>query len=213
MYDLDRRNPLPETPGFHADMERFLVSAVDRDPRQSPRPQRLVIAVASTAAMFAVAVTIGAVVVSRGTTRAARGIEVGAVHVHLADFSVDTHPGGTVTVTLSDSQLHDPEALRRALAQADIPARITIRSFCYNAVQNRRALDQAVVPYPGDAFDVVITPSKLPAGSTLAIGYAQPPGGGPLKPFLSLLSAGAPVTCSAQPPHPLKGPSTIGGNR
>src|SRR5690348_11844624 len=118
MYDLDHHDPLPEIPAFHADMERFLVAAADRELRPSRRPRRFAIAVAVMAATLAVPVAIGAVVASSGTTRAPRGIEIGAVHVHLADFSVDTNPGGTVTVTLSDSQLHDPEALRRALAQA-----------------------------------------------------------------------------------------------
>jgi hypothetical protein len=131
------------------------------------------------------------------------------VHVHLADFSVDTNPGGTVTVTLSDAQILNPDALRQALAQVGIPAKITPDSFCYNPVPDRSALLQAVAfhrPAPGEAFDTVITPSKLPAGSTLAIGYAHPPAGGPGKPRFDLLIAGAPVTCTSSPPPVSKGP-------
>ena len=54
---------------------------------------------------------------------------------------------------------------------------------------------------------VVITPSKLPPGSTLAIGYAHPPAGGPAKSHFELLSAGVPVTCSSNPPLVSKGPT------
>jgi hypothetical protein len=99
--------------------------------------------------------------------------------------------------------------LRRALAQAGVPARITIDSFCYNPVPYRSALLQAVTfnrPGPGEGSDVVITPSKLPAGSTLAIGYAHPPAGGPGKPQFELLTAGAPVTCTSSPPPVSKEP-------
>ena len=132
------------------------------------------------------------------------------MHVHLADFSVDTNPGGTVTVTLSDAEILDPDALRQALAQAGIPAKITPNSFCYNPVPDRSALLQAVAfnrPGPGEAAQTVITPSKLPAGSTLAIGYAHPPAGGPGKPRFDLLTGGAPVTCSSSPPPVSKGPT------
>jgi hypothetical protein len=132
--------------------------------------------------------------------------------VHLADFSVDTNPGGTVTVTLSQAQILDPNALAQALAQAGIPARITPDSVCYNPVSDRTALMQAVTfnrPGADQAADVVINPARLPAGSTLAIGYVHPPSaapGGLAKPFFSLLTAGAPVTCSTNPPPVSKEP-------
>ena len=129
------------------------------------------------------------------------------MHVHLADFSVDTNPGGTVTVILSQAQIVDPGALGQALAQAGVPARITIGSFCYNPVQDRSALFQAVAmrqPGPGEASDVVITPSKLPTRSLLAIAYVM--NGAVGKPFFSILTAGAPVTCTSSPPPVSKEP-------
>jgi hypothetical protein len=180
-------------------MEQFLVSFTRGEARR-PRPtRRAPIAVAAFAAVVAVA--IGAAVVSNSTRRAPGRVEAGPVHVHLADFSVDTNPGGTVTVTLSQAQILDPDALRHALAQAGVPARITIGAFCYNPVSDRDVLFQAVAmhqPGPGEAADVVITPSKLPAGSTLAIAYEQ--AGAPAKAHFELLTAGAPVTCSSSPP-------------
>jgi hypothetical protein len=205
MFSLDDRPALPETPAFRADMEQFLVSVARSELRRSRPTRRALIAVAAGAA--AVAVAIGAAVASNGTSGAPGRVEAGPVHVHLADFSVDTNPGGTVTVTLSQAQILDPDALRQALAQAGVPAKITIGSFCYNPVPDRDALFQAVAmrqPGPDEAADVVITPSKLPAGSTLAIGYVQ--GGAPAKAHFDLLTAGAPVTCSTSPPPVSKQP-------
>jgi len=125
-----------------------------------------------------VAIAIGATVASNGTSGAPGRVDAGPVHVPLADFSVDTNPGGTVTVTLSQAQMLDPDGLRQALAQAGVPAKITPDSFCYNPVPRPgRALEAFALsrPGPGEASHLVITLSKLPAGSTLAIGYAHPP--------------------------------------
>ncbi|GAA3814177.1 hypothetical protein GCM10022226_38800 [Sphaerisporangium flaviroseum] len=52
------------------------------------------------------------------------------VHMHLAAFSVDTNPDGTVTVKLTKSESLDPEIMQRTLAQAGIPAQITINKWC-----------------------------------------------------------------------------------
>ncbi|MCT9931673.1 hypothetical protein N5079_15775 [Planotetraspora sp. A-T 1434] len=52
------------------------------------------------------------------------------VHVHLAAFSVDTNPDGTVTVKMTKQQSLDPEVMQRTLAQAGIPAQITINKWC-----------------------------------------------------------------------------------
>ncbi|WP_248964239.1 hypothetical protein [Sphaerisporangium perillae] len=52
------------------------------------------------------------------------------VHVHLAAFSVDTNPDGTVTVKMTKQESLDPEIMQRTLAQAGIPAQITINKWC-----------------------------------------------------------------------------------
>ena len=211
MFSLDDRPALPETPAFRAGMEQFLVSATHGEARRSQPTRRAPIAVAAGAAVVAVA--IGAAIASNGTSGTPGRVEAGPVHVHLADFSVDTNPGGTVTVTLSQAQILDPDALRQALAEAGVPAKITIGSFCYNPVPDRDALFQAVVlhqPGPGEGSDVVITPSKLPAGSTLAIGYVQ--AAAPAKAHFELLTAGAPVTCSSSPPPVSSEPIPAPGN-
>jgi hypothetical protein len=207
MFSLDDRPVLPETPTFRADMEQFLISAARSAPQRSLATHSSLIGVAAGGAVVAIAIS--AAIASSGGSRAPAHGETTPVHVHLADFSVDTNPGGTVTVTLSQAQIFDPDALRQALALARIPAKITPNSVCYNPVSDRSALLQAVTfnrPAPGEASDVVITPSKLPTGSTLAIGYVHPPAGGRAKPYFDLLTAGAPVTCSTSPPSVSKEP-------
>jgi hypothetical protein len=199
VHSLDDRPALPETPGFRADMEQFLVSAARREPRRSRPTRRARIAGAAGGAALAVAIAVA--VASNGTTDARGRAEASSVHVHLVDFSVDTNPGGIVTVILSQAQMVDPDALRQALAQAGIPARITVGSVCYNPVQNQNPLLEAFAlskPGPGEASKLVITPSKMPAGSTLTIGYVMNGAFG--KPLFSVLAAGAPVTCTSNPP-------------
>jgi hypothetical protein len=211
MFSLDDRPALPETPAFRANMEQFLVSAVRREPGRSRPTRPALIAVAAGAA--AVAIAIGAAVVSNGTSGAPGRVEAAGVHVHLADFSVDTNPGGTVTVTLSQEQILHPDALRQALAQAGIPAEITIGSFCYNPAPDRDALSEAFTmerPGPSEVSVVVIDLSKLPARSTLAIGYVM--NGEIGKPRFELLTAGAPVTCSSSPPPVPKEPIPAPGD-
>ena len=206
MFRLDDRQVLPETPGFRAEMEQFLISATHNEPRRSRSNRRALIGVAAASAAAVVAIGAAAAI---GTSGAPGRVEASPVHVHLADFTVDTNPGGTVTVTLSDVQILDPNALRQALAQAGVPAMVTPGSFCYNPVSDRTALLQAITfnqPGPGEASDVVITPSKLPAGSTLAIGYFQPFADEPGKPYFDLLIAGEPVTCGTNPPPVSKVP-------
>jgi hypothetical protein len=186
-------------------MEHYLVSAARRKPRRSRLMRRAFIAGAAGGAALAVA--IGAAVAS--TSGAPGPAKTGSVHVHLAAFSVDTNPGGTVTVILSQAQILDPNALHRALDQAGIPARITVGSVCYNPVQNpNRSLEAFALskPGPGEASKLVITPSKLPAGSTLTIGYLMNRAIG--KPFFSVLAAGAPVTCTGSPPPVDPAPAT-----
>ena len=202
MFNLDDCPVLPETPAFRADMEQFLVSVARREPRRSRPARPALLGVA--AAFAAVAIAVAAVVVSDNTSGGTGGVAAGGVHVHLADFSVDTNPNGTVRVALSEAQILDPEALRQALAQAGIPATVTVGSFCYNpVVPDRDALSQVFTmepPGPGEAAVVVINPSKLPTGSRLAVGYVM--NGAIGKPHFELLTAGATVTCSNNPPPP-----------
>jgi hypothetical protein len=49
-----------------------------------------------------------------------------------------------VTLILSDAQILAPNALRQALADAGVPAKVTRDSVCYNPVPERAAPLQAV---------------------------------------------------------------------
>ena len=202
MFSLDDRPVLPETPAFRADMEQFLVTVARREPRRSRPSRPALLGVAVSAA--AVAIAVAAAVVSTGASGGPGDVAAGGVHVHLADFSVDTNPNGTVTLALSEAQILNPDALRQTLTQAGVPAMVTVGSFCYNpVVPDRDALSQAFTMEaagPGEAAVIVINPSKLPAGSTLAVGYVM--NGAIGKPHFELLTAGAPVTCSSDPPPP-----------
>jgi hypothetical protein len=200
MFSLDDRPAPPETPAFSADMEQFLVSAAHAH-ATAPRPKRRAL-VAVTVGAAAVA-AIGAAVAFNGGGGAAPPANASAVHVHLADFSVDMNARGTVTVTLNHAQILDPAALEQALAQAGVPAKITIGSACYNPHPDAAALSSGALaphqPGPDGTSVLVITPSKLPPGSTLAIGYLHTRTRDGV--HFGLLTAGAPVTCSDNPPQ------------
>ncbi|MFI6596646.1 hypothetical protein ACIBHX_10360 [Nonomuraea sp. NPDC050536] len=47
-----------------------------------------------------------------------------------AAFSVDTNADGTVTVKVTKEESLDPVVLQRTLADAGIPARVTVNEFC-----------------------------------------------------------------------------------
>jgi hypothetical protein len=121
-----------------------------------------------------------------------------AVHVHLAAFSVDTNPGGTVTVTLTMAQTVDPDAMRQALAQAGVPAVITVGTFCRTAdephglhqVFRHPGPDQASAPPAASAETIVITPSALPKDAEVSIGYF------PNHVGFTLVTTGEALTCT-----------------
>jgi hypothetical protein len=128
------------------------------------------------------------------------------VHVHLAAFSLDSNTGGTVTLSLTKAQTLDPGTMRQALAQAGVPALINVGSVCYNPHPDRSALFQFVSPRrlrADGSFVMVMTPSKMPAGSKLSLGYF------PDHVRFTLLTAGAPMTCSSNPPPPQGQPTAI----
>jgi hypothetical protein len=72
------------------------------------------------AACAAIGVTLGLVLPSGGQAR--------PVHVHLAAWSVDTHPNGMVTFNLR--QVSQPARLQHVLAEAGVPARVRWGKIC-----------------------------------------------------------------------------------
>ena len=133
--------------------------------------------------------------------------------VHLAAFTVVTSRDGTTTLTLSPSQVIDPNAVRQALAEHGIPALVTANEFCRTAVQPPPGVGEVAVfsPQPPLAtsgrpprsgMSVVIYGSKIPRGVELSIGYRQDPQHREIS--FTLIVAGAPLTCTSIPdngPH------------
>ncbi|ETK34948.1 hypothetical protein [Microbispora sp. ATCC PTA-5024] len=140
------------------------------------------------------------------------------VHVHLAAFSVDTNPDGTVTVKMTKQESLDPEIMQRTLAQAGIPAEITINKWCQpsDASQDLKADFQKVVgeeKQPDETSMMVITPSAMPPSTKLIIGMRtdgyQPDSPSPLAVLMRLVPDDAPLTCTTDvPPKPVSKPAS-----
>jgi hypothetical protein len=128
--------------------------------------------------------------------------DTGPVHLHLAAFSVDTNPDGTVTM-LTKAQSLDPATLRRALAQAGVPAIIKIGEFCRSTQSPPPGLDSVVrgEPRPDGTVVLVFTPSALPQGAELSIGILKPGSPGQKRAAYTLVRAGTPLRCSPGLPN------------
>jgi hypothetical protein len=125
----------------------------------------------------------------------------GPVHVHLAAFSVDTNPDGTVTM-LTKAQTLDPATLQRALAQAGIPAIIKVGGFC-DSTQKQRGLDAVVHAErrPDGTVMLIFTPSAMPRGTELSIGIHKPASPGKLGAAYALIRTGSQLKCSPDLPN------------
>jgi hypothetical protein len=202
MSSLDDRPTLPPTPVFNAEMASYLTDAAARtNPQRPARKTGKYVTVGIAAIAVVSGITIATTHAPKTSRPHSADVSLGAVHVHLAAFSVDTQLGGTVTVTLSTHQVLDPHLMRQALAQAGIPAVINVGTVCIDPHPDRAALFEFVSPNLSRAvgtWAVKITPSKMPAGSTLSLGYF--PGGV----RVTLLSAGVSDTCTSNPP-PVQG--------
>jgi hypothetical protein len=219
MFSLDDRPAPPAAPRFSQDMEQFLVAAARSGPprRSAPAARRRRYAatgVATAAVAAAAAVGIGYAGGSSGHLPGARpasssgAARHGGVHIHTAAFSVDTNPGGTVTLKLTMGQLFSPSAMRQALAKAGVPALVTVGSVC-TVPGPSAALPQVLSRSPGQpgrTTITTITPSAIPVGEELSIGYFAVPDGGGL--HISLVPDHAHLTCTSSPP----GPPSHGGS-
>jgi hypothetical protein len=210
MFSLEDRPTLPETPVFSTEMADFLMAAARTSPRRRTAAKTsFVVSMAALALVLVIGVTVALLRTGSVQTAAKGGpvaVSLTPVHVHLAAFSVDTDPGGTVTLTVTMEQTADPNTMRQALAQAGVPASITIGSFCRNPSPSK-ALFRVVSPHrprPDGTYGLVITPSAMPKGAELSIGYLPAPAGAMFKYNVgfTLLSPGAPVACSSTPSHP-----------
>jgi hypothetical protein len=137
------------------------------------------------------------------------------VHVNLDAWSVNTNPGGTVTVTLRE--LRDPAALRRVLAQAGIPAVVSFGKVC--APVTRSGIVPLPAPHPGSPDSVPgpvmpltkvgagvfrVNPAALPKRTEVDLSVQSPiPGDGPgaLELSVGIIRTGVPLACHAATPR------------
>jgi hypothetical protein len=140
------------------------------------------------------------------------------VHIHTVAFAVDSHTDGTIHVTWDKSRYFDDrKGLQQALRTAGFPVLIKEGVFC-RGPQDNGQLDpsgqgagvDAVMRGERQADGTVVfvfTPSAMPAGQELFIGFLSPaqlsvthgaPGS-----VERLVPTGLPLTCTtaAPPPH------------
>jgi hypothetical protein len=139
----------------------------------------------------------------------------GPVHIRTAGFTVDSSTDGTIRVTWDKSQyFQDRQELQQALRAAGLPVLIKEGVFC-KGPQDNGYLDasgegagvSAVMSGEGQAGGAVVfvfTPSAMPPGEELFIGYLSPSQlavthGRPAS-VERLVPAGVALTCTTQPP-------------
>src|SRR4051794_7431041 len=146
---------------------------------------------------------------------AALGTGTGAVHIRTVAFSVDSRADGSVQVTWDKARYFEDRAgLQAALREAGFPVLIKEGVFC-RGPQDDGALDPSGVgpgvravmrgtPQDDGRVTFVFTPSAVPAGQQLFIGYLSAaqlatthgsPGS-----VERLVPAEGPLTCTTQAP-------------
>ena len=117
---------------------------------------------------------------------------------NLMAFTLVSHPNGTATLTLTKGQIPDPSVLRQQLAQAGMPAVVTVGSRCDSQGGDPSGLDQVISSkrLSDGTVILVITPSAMPEGSALAIGFF------PNGQTWNLVAADSALTCTSTPPSP-----------
>jgi hypothetical protein len=214
--------------GFESRLEAELVKVVAQRaalPRQRPPvswppvswpPARIGLA-AATAAAAAVAGALGvqAFTHSAATTASAvPGAKSGSVHIRTAAFTVDSYSDGTIHVTWNKNQYQDSAGLQQALRAAGFPVLIREGVFCMGPHDNGYLDPSGVGPGVGQVMQgeqepdgsvvFVFTPSAMPHGDELFIGYLSTsqlavthgrPGS-----VERLVPTNAPLTCTTQPP-------------
>jgi hypothetical protein len=214
--------------GFESRLEAELVKVVAQRaaaPRQrsavSWPPARIGLA-AGTAAAAAVAGALGVQAFTHSAAAPAStvpastvpGATSGSVHIRTAAFTVDSYSDGTIHVTWNKNQYHDSAGLQQALRAAGFPVLIREGVFCMGPHDNGYLDPSGVGPGVGRVMQgeqeadgsvvFVFTPSAMPHGDELFIGYLSPsqlavthgrPGS-----VERLVPTNAPLTCTTEPP-------------
>jgi hypothetical protein len=229
----------PPPGGFEDRLEAELVkivtarAALPQRPRQRAtaamrRPAvRASVLAAGIAVAAAAGVAVGGPSLGHRQTappQAELGTGAGPVHIRTAAFSVDTSTDGTVHLTWDKSQyIQDSQniaGLQQALREAGIPVLVKEGVFCKGPHDNGYLDPSGVGPgvsqvmkgedQPDGTVVFIFTPSAMPAGEELFIGYLSPsqlaithgrPGS-----VERLVPTRVPLTCTTQapPPHSLQ---------
>ena len=146
------------------------------------------------------------------TTDAADG-----VHIRTVAYTVDSQKDGTVRVSWDKQRyFEDPEGLAAALRAAGFPVLIKVGEFCRGPQDPATLTPSGEGPgvekvlrgerASGGKVNLIFTPSAMPAGRQLFIGYLSPAqltavGGNPGS-VERLVPTGVPLTCTTEPPPP-----------
>ncbi|WP_033283593.1 hypothetical protein [Streptomyces sp. NRRL F-525] len=138
----------------------------------------------------------------------------GSVHIHTAAFSVDTKTDGTVHVSWDKAKyFSDHAGLQAALAKAGLPVIIKVGEFCLGPGDDA-SLDHGQGPGVAQVVkgerksngrvDLVFTPSAMPQGKQLFIGYLNAAqlaaSGGRPGSVERLVPTGVTLNCTTQAP-------------
>jgi hypothetical protein len=200
--------------------EVSMTTAVDEivaDGRRRRRRRRTLGVAAGVAVIAGVGVAVGYGGASTSPTTHATA--AGGVHIRNVAFTVDSQPNGAVRVTWSKQRyFQDHDALQAALRKAGMPVIIQVGEFCAGPRDDTKLDASGVGPgvdrvmkgqpnpsgNPGAAV-FVFTPSAMPTGKQLFIGYLNPsqlavthghPGS-----VERLVSTGVSLTCTTTPPQ------------
>jgi hypothetical protein len=243
---MNVRETRPSPGGFEERLEAELVKVVTARHAAPLRPGRQAAAAmrrpAVRASVLAVGTAVAAAVVfasggaslshrQAGPPQAGLSTGAGLVHIKTAAYTVDAHTDGTVRLTLDKSQYiqfsKDTPGLQRALREAGVPVVIKVGVFCKGPHDYGHLDPSGVGPGVGQVMKgeelpdgnvaFTFTPSAMPAGEELFIGFLSPsqlaitqgqPGS-----VERLVPAGVPLTCTTQAPPPHSRQSPGGGQR
>ena len=212
----------PPRDGFEGRLEAELVKVVTARAtarRRWPAAVRRPAVRGAVAAGLAAAVAGGVVsgLSSGSPAGAGPATAAGPVHIHTAAFTVHRNADGTIRVTWEKSQyFRDRQGLQQALRAAGFPVLIKEGVFCKGSRDNGnldasgQGAGVSVVMNGEQQADgtvvFVFTPSAMPRGEELFIGYLSPaqlavtqghPGS-----VERLVPTGVALTCTTQPPPP-----------
>jgi hypothetical protein len=220
----------PPPGGFEGRLEAELVKvvtargALPQGPRRRATMRRPAVQAGVLAAGTAVAAVIGLTLGTPALSHppaapppARLSTGAGSVHIRTAAFIVDSYTDGTVHVTWDKSRyFQDHAGLQQALREAGFPVLIKEGVFCKGPNDNGYLDPSGVGPGVGQVMKgegqadgtvvFVFTPSAMPAGKELFIGYLSPsqlavthgqPGS-----VERLVPTGVALTCTTQAPPP-----------